>query len=175
MTSPGPQSALIVEIPEAEPAVGPLRDRLDANARLGVPAHVTVVYPFAPPATIDAAARQRLTDLFGSVPSFGVRLDRTGWFGPDVLWLGPADPAPFRVLTERVVAAFPAYPPFEGRFAEVIAHLTVGQGQPVGELRAAEEAVRAGLPIEATVRAVTLLTSEPGRRWQRAARFSLGR
>jgi hypothetical protein len=87
----------------------------------------------------------------------------------------PADPAPFRALTERVVAEFPAYPPFEDRFAEVIAHLTVGHGQPVGELRAAEEAVRAGLPIEATARAVTLLTSEPGGRWRRTARFSLGR
>ena len=165
-----------MEIPEAEPAVGPLRDRLDANARLGVPAHVTVVYPFAPPATIDAAVWQRLTDLFGSMPSFGVRLDRTGWrvrAGRAVARArGPrAVPGPDRARGRE----FPAYPPFEGRFAEVIAHLTVGHGQPVGELRAAEEAVRAGLPIEATARAVTLLTSGPGGRWRRTARFSLGR
>jgi 2'-5' RNA ligase superfamily len=175
MTSPGLPTALVVEIPEAEPAVGPLRDRLDPNARLGVPAHITVIYPFAPAEAIDTAARQRLADLFGSIFSFGFRLDQVGWFGQDVLWLGPADPAPFRALTERVVAEFPAYPPFEGRFAEVIAHLTVGHGQPVGDLRAAEEVVRAGLPIVATARAVTLLTSEPGGRWRRTARFSLGR
>jgi hypothetical protein len=174
MTSPGPQSALIVEIPEAEPAVGELRDRLDANARLGVPAHVTVVSPFAPPEIIDAAARRQLSELFGSTPSFGVCLDRTGWFGQDVLWLGPADPAPFRALTERVVAEFPAYPPFEGRFDEVIPHLTVGHSWPAGELRSAEEAVRAGLPMGSTVRAVTLLASGPDGRWGRRARFSLG-
>jgi hypothetical protein len=175
MSSPGRQSALVVEIPEAEPAVGPLREPLDANARLGVPAHVTVVYPFAPPETIDAATRQRLAGLFGSMPSFGVRLDRTGWFGQDVLWLGPADPAPFQALTERVLAAYPAYLPFEGQFAEVIPHLTVGHRRPVDELRAAEEAVRARLPIDGTVQAVTLLASGPGGRWRHGARFSLGR
>ena len=174
MTSPGLPTALIVEIPEAEPAVGQLRDRLDPNARLGVPAHITVIYPFAPAEAIDTAARQRLADLFGSIFSFGFRLDQVGWFGQDVLWLGPADPAPFRVLTERVVAAFPAYPPFEGRFSEVVVHLTVGQGGPVGELRSAEEAVRPRLPIDGTVRAVTLLTSEADGRWRRRATFSLG-
>jgi 2'-5' RNA ligase superfamily len=174
MTSPGLPTALIVEIPEAEPAVGPLRDRLDPNARLGVPAHITVIYPFAPAEAIDTAARQRLADLFGSIFSFGFRLDQVGWFGQDVLWLGPADPAPFQALTERVAAEFPAYPPFEGRFAEVVVHLTVGQGGPVGELRAAEEAVRPRLPIDGAVRAVTLLASEPGGRWRRRATFSLG-
>lgn len=175
MTSPGRQSALIVEIPEAEPAVGRLRDRLDANARLGVPAHVTVVFPFAPAGAIDAATQHRLAGLFGSVPSFGFRLDHVGWFGEDVLWLGPREPGPFQGLTERVVAEFPAYPPFEGRFAEVVVHLTVGHDCPVAELRAAEEAVRAELPIDGTVRAVSLLASGPGGRWRRSATFSLGR
>ena len=174
MTSPGLPTALVVEIPEAEPAVGPLRDRLDANARLGVPAHITVIYPFAPAEAIDRVARQRLADLFGSIFSFGFRLDQVGWFGQDVLWLGPADPAPFQALTERVAAEFPAYPPFEGRFAELVVHLTVGHGQPVAALRAAEEAVRPQLPIDGAVRAVTLLTSEPDGRWRRRARFSLG-
>jgi len=44
MASPGPQSALIVEVREAEPAVARRRNRLDASAPLGVPAHITVLY-----------------------------------------------------------------------------------------------------------------------------------
>jgi hypothetical protein len=39
--SPGPQSGLIVEVPEGEPAVGRHRARLDASARLGVAAQIT--------------------------------------------------------------------------------------------------------------------------------------
>ena len=173
MTSPGLASALVVEIPAAEPAVGAFRDRLDSSARLGVPAHVTVTYPFVPAGAIDRAVRQRLAALFGAIPAFGFRLDRVGWFGEHVLWLGPRDPGPFRALTESVLAEFPAFPPFEGRFAGVVPHLTIGHERPVAELRAAAEAVQARLPVDGVAETVSLLTRDSGERWQRSARFTL--
>jgi 2'-5' RNA ligase len=163
-----------VEIPDAEPTVAELRDRLDANAGLGIPAHVTVIYPFVPAGSVSQEIRERLADLFGAIPTFRFRLDRVGWFGEDVVWLGPHDPRPFRVLTERVFAEFPDYPPFEGRFADVVPHLTVGHGHPVAELRAAEEAIRPHLPIEGTVTTVSLMTSGPAGRWRRTGRWTVG-
>jgi hypothetical protein len=165
--------ALLAEIPAAEPLVGRWRERLDANARLGIPAHVTVTYPFVAAGEIDAPTRQRLTELFGSVPSFGFVLDHVGWFEAETMWLGPRDPAPFRALTDRVFAEFPAYPPFEGQYDEVIPHLTVGHRQPVAGLRAAAAAVRPQLPIEGVVRAVSLWTQTSNQRWQRTAAFGL--
>ena len=173
MTRAGEPSALIVEVPEAEPVVGHWRQRLDVNAAAGIPAHVTVVYPFVAAGDVDRAVRERLADVFGGVPAFEVSLDRVGWFGADTVWLGPREPAPFSVLTERVLAEFPDYPPFEGRFDEVIPHLTVGHQQPLVELRAAEAAVRAHLPIQGVARAVSLWTQGDGGRWERSARFSL--
>ena len=170
LAAPG---ALLAEIPAAEPVVDRWRERLDANARLGIPAHVTVLYPFAPAGELDAPARQRLTELFGSVPSFGFVLDRVGWFEAETLWLGPRDPAPFRALIDRVVAEFPAYPPFGGQFEEVVPHLTVGHRQPVDDLRAAEAALRSQLPIEGVLRAVSLWAQDRDQRWQRVARFDL--
>jgi hypothetical protein len=47
------ESAVLVLLPEAEIAVASHRAELDAAAGLGVPAHVTVLYPFVPPARID--------------------------------------------------------------------------------------------------------------------------
>src|ERR1700744_4733736 len=94
-TAPDPQSALLLLVPAAEPAVGEHRARLDASARVGVPAHVTVLYPFLPPAL-----------LFAGFPAFAFTLDRVGWFGDDVVWLGPRDEGPFRALTERAFSAF---------------------------------------------------------------------
>jgi hypothetical protein len=47
MTESG-QSALIIEVPEAEPAVARCREHLDASDALGVPAHITVLAPFMP-------------------------------------------------------------------------------------------------------------------------------
>jgi hypothetical protein len=46
------ESALVVVVPEAEAAVNAHRRRLDPAAAWGVPAHVTVLYPFAPPHTL---------------------------------------------------------------------------------------------------------------------------
>lgn len=174
MTSVGPQSALIVEVPEAEPAVAGLRARLDATAPLGIPAHFTVLFPFMPPGMIDPAVLTELAHLFGTVSRFRFRLDRTEWFGDEVLWLAPHDPGSFRILTQAVYQAYPAYPPFEGQYRNVVPHLTVGIGHPVTDLRAAEESVRARLPIDGHATAVTLMTEQSaGGRWTRAATFAL--
>ena len=172
-TSPGPHSGLIVEVPEAEPAVARLRERLDASAALGIPAHITVLFPFMPPGTIDPAVLAELADLFAAVSRFRFRLDHTDWFGDEVLWLGPDDPGPFRALTEAVHRVYPAYPPFGGQFSDVVPHLTVGRG-PVTDLRAAEESVRMQLPIHGWATAVTLVTQAlAGGPWARAGTFAL--
>lgn len=174
MTSLSGQSGLIVEVPEAEPAVRRHRERLDASAPLGVPAHITVLFPFVPPAQIDSEVLVRLGRLFAGISGFRFRLERTDWFGDDVLWLAPDDPGFFRALTQRVYQAFPAFPPYRGQFDDVVPHLTVGHGHPLNELRAAEEAVRADMPIEARVGAVSLMTQQSADgRWTKAAAFSL--
>ena len=43
------ESALIIAVPEAEPLVKALRERFDWSAAQGVPAHITILYPFIPP------------------------------------------------------------------------------------------------------------------------------
>ncbi len=167
-------SALIIEVPEAEAAVQHYRQRLDASAPLGIGAHITVLAPFMPADMIDAAILTQLEQLFAGMARFRVRLVRTGWFGNQVLWLDPQDPAPFCALTQLVYRAFPAFPPFEGRHDDVVPHLTVGHGHPVSELRTAEDAIGAHLPIEASVAAVTLVTEQsPGGHWAKTALFGL--
>jgi 2'-5' RNA ligase len=174
MASPGHGSVLLIEVPEAEPAVRRHRERLDENVRRGIPAHITVLYPFLPADEISAAVLARLEDLFAPVSGFRLRLDHTDWFGENVLWLGPQDPGPLRALTDRVWQAFPAFPPFEGQFDDVVPHLTVGHGHPMSDLRAAEESVSACLPVDARVTAVTLMTERSaGGRWARSASFAL--
>ena len=79
------QSALLLTVPAAEAAVGPHRARLDVSARDGVPAHITVLYPFLPPAEIGPDALARLSRLFAGVPRFSFSLDRVRWFGESVV------------------------------------------------------------------------------------------
>jgi 2'-5' RNA ligase len=126
---PNPQTAVIVVVPEAEPSVGALRARFDPSAALGVPAHVTLLHPFMAPDAIDAAVRDRLAAIAAASAPFGFRLDAIGRF-PETLYLAPEPAAPFVALTRALVAAFPAWLPYEGRHPTVVPHLTVAQTDP---------------------------------------------
>jgi hypothetical protein len=177
----GWQSALLVAVPAAEPAVAGHRDTLDTSARVGVPAHLTVLYPFLPPSRIDETVCGALAGLFSGVPAFGFTLDRVGWFGDEVVWLGPGEPERFSALTALAFAAFPSCPPYGGGYDEVIPHLTVGDRGGLTAMRAAAAAILPHLPIEATATEVTLMAgpppgdpdSPPGK-WRRLASFPLG-
>jgi 2'-5' RNA ligase superfamily len=155
------ESALLVPVPAAEPAVGQHRARLDGAARDGVPAHITVLYPFLPPAGIDKTLLAALGRVFAGHAAFRFTLDQVGWFGEEVLWLGPRDPASFTALTDLAFRAFPSCPPYGGRYTEVIPHLTIGQAGGPQVLGAAAESVRPWLPIEAVATEVLLMAGPP--------------
>ena len=164
---------MIVVVAEAETTVAHLRLQLDPVARLGVPAHVTVLFPFIPASEIRDEVMVRLAALFRPVPAFTHNFVRTAWFGDQALWLDSDAAQVFRSLTQLVWTAFPAYPPFEGQFDEVVPHLTIADRAPFDEMRAAEEAVQRHLPISAITRAVTFMVEQPSGRWEAAESFAL--
>ena len=168
------RSGLIVEVAAAEPFVGRWRNDLDPQARLGVPAHVTVLYPFVPPDRLDEAAVVHLHELISPLPAFGFDLVRTGWFddGP-TLWLAPEPAEPFLQLTVALTRAFPEYPPYGGQYAEVVPHLTVGVRGSAEHLGRAERELRQHLPMRARATAVTLMAERPDGRWHRHTNFKL--
>src|SRR3954470_24400900 len=69
-----PRSALIVAVPEAEPAVAAHRERLDRATRWGIPAHVTVLYPFLPPHDLDQRVAAVLAAVAAREPAFDLTL-----------------------------------------------------------------------------------------------------
>jgi 2'-5' RNA ligase len=170
------RTALIVPIPEAESVVGAHRDRLDRSAGWGVPAHITVLVPFLPPAEIGEPVHAALTRIAARTPAFFLRLDRIAWFGDRVVWLAPDTAEPFRALTAAISARWPAAQPYEGAFDEVVPHLTIGHDQPVADLQAAAGEVSRHLPIRARAGTVRLIAgrSEPGATWSVLADFPLG-
>lgn len=179
--SPGPDapmhSAVLVAVPEAEPVVARHRARLDRAAAEGVPAHVTVMYPFVAPPAITQAEISLLASAVGSIAAFGCNFRRTGWFEDRVLWLAPEPDGPFRALTDAVTAAFPGYLPYGGVFSSILPHLTVGD-QPEGgpdELRAAEADVLPALPISARISQAWLMTGGAAAgSWRPIATLPLG-
>jgi hypothetical protein len=148
-----PRTALIVVVAEAEPAVGALRLAGDTSAALGVPAHITILFPFGDPADVDEGA---LAGLLASFPAFAFELDSVERFDNGLVWLHPEPSAPFAALVDAVRRRFPEYPPYEGAHDVVIPHLTVSK-TPVE--------IDVQLPIAAVAREVTWIEEAADGRW----------
>lgn len=170
----GRESALIVPVPAAEPVVGPWRENLDPACEWGVPAHITVLYPFVPPAEIDQRVLDRLRQVLEAAPAFAFRLVAVEWFGDEVAWLRPEPKLAFLDLTDRIGQAWPEHPPYEGAHAEVIPHLTICQGADPDDMAAAAMAVDARLPIEAEAERIFLMAgTRETDSWTTVAEFPL--
>ncbi|MFB6557877.1 2'-5' RNA ligase family protein [Streptomyces sp. NPDC056400] len=166
------QTGLIVRIPEAEPSVRRWRERLDPSARAGVPAHVTVLFPFLDESRMDTLVHSALADVLCRQPAFDLRFERCGRL-PEALYLVPEPDTPLRRLTEAIADRWPEAPPYGGRFAEVIPHLTLAQGQEDTLLEEIETDLADRLPFTSHVSSVELMVHD-GTKWQERASFALG-
>lgn len=169
------QSALIVAVPEAEPAVGALRSRYDISASWGVPAHITLLFPFLPPAAIDLGVLSTIQKIIWTVPRFDITLAHARWFGDKVVWLAPEPDWPLRTLTAALSETFRILP-YGGTEPDPIPHLTLAHDQPLAVLRQAAAQAQRQLPIRSSISSVRLITGrpEPGRTWQTMTEFTLG-
>jgi len=168
------QTGLVIVVPEAEARVGPMRRKYDPQASLGVPAHITVLFPFMQPELVDAEVRRRLKRLFRRCSPFVCQLAGVARF-PATTYLAPTVAAPFIELTRAVVAEFPDYPPYGGAHAGVIPHLTVADGDAraadIAEQELRVDLLRNG-PITAHCGSVRLLENSTGR-WRAMDEFGL--
>lgn len=144
-----------------------LRDGLDPQAAVGVPTHITLLYPFAPPPALDDGIRADVARIVTSEPAFPFVLGRVGRW-PDVVYLAPDPVAPFSRLIERLAAAFPDYPPYGGvhAVADIVPHLTIAQSDRADYLDAAAHALPAMLPVRAVCREAWLIAHGAGERWR---------
>jgi len=155
--------ALVVPFPELAPAVDELRERTClSKPSHGMPPHVTLLVPS--PDDVGALAAV----LAGAAP-FEVTFARADRF-PGTLWLAPEPAEPFVALVGALVARFPEFPPYDGRFGEVVPHLTVAQA----DFDVAVPAIEARLPLRARAVCALLLEQVEPDRWREVAALPLG-
>ncbi len=118
------EAALVVIVPEAEPLVGRFRAKYDPAAGWGMPAHITINYPFIPGVNSSADVMRRLSKLFAKIAPFSFTLDHIARF-PRVIYLSPEPVASFVQLIEQTAQEFPDSPPYGGQFDGITPHLTV--------------------------------------------------
>jgi 2'-5' RNA ligase len=165
-------SGLVLLVPELAPLIDDLRARHDPAARQGMPAHVTVLYPFMSPVRLGRGRRRRLADVIRGFPAMQLTFARIGRF-PEVLWLAPEPAEPIMALVRAITAAFPDYPPYGGQFDTIVPHATVAQGDGL-DLGALEPELRARIarPVTCRVDSVRLFSTVRGK-WREVDSFGL--
>jgi 2'-5' RNA ligase len=170
------RTALVVVVPAAESLVGPLRLQHDRMAALGVPAHVTVLHPFAP--NLDDAIAGTLDRLCARIQPFDAHFTSTGRFPGGVVWLDPQPKDRFVSLMQPVQQAFPDWPPYGGAYDEPVPHLTIASGVDEVVADGVERDVVRQLTerptIAMSVRHLTLLEEGHDLRWTIGRTWPLG-
>ncbi len=118
------ESALVVLVPEAETLVSSFRDAYDPSAEMGIPAHITINYPFHAYEQNKPRFLDELKALFSIYTSFDFCLSELRNF-PGVLYLAPEPEQPFIQLIQAVGDRFPGSPPYGGVHEDPIPHLTI--------------------------------------------------
>jgi 2'-5' RNA ligase len=169
------ETAIVAEVPEVEAALYLTRRCGVATGPAGMPAHVTLLYPFTDSDHLPVGRIHEVRDVFESLPVFEVEFGETAWFenlDRAVLWLKPVPSEPFVAITEALEREFPEHPAYAGQFDSVIPHLTVATGDNRAGLLQLERDVVRHLASVALIQAAQLYEHQPGG-WRLRDTFAL--
>lgn len=166
---------MLIPVPEAAPYVDGYRARFTHAHVVGLPPHVTLLYPFVDSAELTTGVLREVERVVADVDQFEVTFRSVARLEgpPPTLYLVPQPAAPFADLTRALVAAFPAYPPYGGRYEEIVPHLTVATAD-AATLAPIAAAVSASLPLAAPVVEAWLMQCDERGRWHLRRRLPLG-
>lgn len=151
-------TVLAVPVPELDDVVRARTAFYDASFVSRDPgfahAHITLLGPWVTePAPGHLARVARIAD---EAARFDVTLADVGEFPDGVIYLRPEPDTPLRELSGRLAAAFPDYPPYRRRCAEVIPHLTLDRRSAGVTPRSVRGTVTHLLPVTITVDRIDL-------------------
>ncbi|WP_431923567.1 2'-5' RNA ligase family protein [Amycolatopsis tucumanensis] len=147
MTERG-RSVLAIPVPAADPLLARAAE-LSPAARRGLPAHISLLYPFRPAADLDEATVTALAELLERQPAMEVRFERCHHHDGFV-YLRPEPLQPLTGLIATLRRRWSAVLPQGSRPGDDVgAHLTVAMGASPREAAALMRSVEATLPLAA--------------------------
>ena len=157
------ETAIIVAVPEAEPIIDRWRRQYTSDGADGMPAHITLLYPFADTSQYAAQMGHHVGSVLAGRGPIAFSLTETAYFegNPRVLYLVPDPADPFAEMTNALAAEFPAYRPYGGAHATVVPHVTVAVHDDKKLLARIEEEVAAELPIKANASEARMMEHAP--------------
>jgi 2'-5' RNA ligase len=139
------------------------------SAALGMPAHVTLLFPFKGADELREADRRRIAGILRTTGPIPYRLTVIrDWDDARYLVVDPGDP--FTRLVERLVGAYPTWTPYGGAFPYV-PHVTISEGAPDEHPAIADPRS----PLERLADEAVLMAQGDDGRWRVRWRFQVGR
>ncbi len=176
MPSPQIEASLVILVPEVEPFISSYRIEHDPSAATGVPAHITINYPFVPGIDPDEDLYQRLAEVISKIEVFEFTFRQFGRF-PDVLYMAPEPDYLFNNLIEIILEKFPESPPYGGIFDTIVPHLTVAHSEDSEVLKSIESQILNAspklLPLSTTAYQIVLMDNRIGH-WKVQKEFQFG-
>jgi 2'-5' RNA ligase len=167
----GGRTALVVVVPAAQAIYDAWRERW--NPAPGIPAHVTLLFPFRPAALVDDELLEELRELFAAFDEFEAEYAGVRRF-EEVVWLAPEPAERFVSLTNALLARYPEYPPYgDDEVDEIVPHLTIVNRASPELMDEVASALVHKLPLRDPVSEVTLLEEDEHGAWRPRARFPL--
>jgi 2'-5' RNA ligase len=168
------ETALVIVLDGAEPFDAVRRDYAATTVALGIPFHVTLLYPFAPRDELTDALLEEVRSLFATQPPFEFTLTRVAAWS-DVIYAVPEPDTALRACMRALVERFPQWPPYGGIHPEVVPHATLGEEvDPAAVYPDIARRVAPHLPHRCQARDVALLEEFERDRWRERERFALG-
>jgi 2'-5' RNA ligase len=170
---PPRQSAVIVRA-SLPAGLERLRRASVADAGDGVPAHLTLLYPFVHPGELRLGLRRTLAGIARRHEPFDYeQVGMATW--PDTIYVAVSPTEPFTRLQGALQAAFPDYPIY-GREAgsRFVPHVTIAEDSAVHDEAVRSDRAWRALPRRDRATAIELIASDAGGTWRTVWRIPLG-
>lgn len=156
-------TSLLLLVPEAQE----LFDAVGGATPGGIPAHITVLYPFIPPIRITSQTRDELAQLAAATDRFAVTITSLAQYEiTTYLNLEPEEPV--RALTHRIFEKWPDYPPYGDMDLYIQPHMALAQGVIPSDV---ETTALPHLPVNAEITQLTVMVRRWSGRWKVDSQF----
>lgn len=169
-------SSVDIIIPEFDEIIGKWRKKTVADASLGVPPHITLLWPWFS-APVDAEHIDVLRDVLSDFDPFTICFNGIKTFGASVIYLSLEKDSQALKLMERCAAAFPEYPLYKGKVKDPVPHVTIAKAESENVFNELYEQIDKELskvfPLCFDVKAVTVMEQQKNMKWTSRERIRL--
>lgn len=148
--------------------------RRSIGAADGVPAHLTMLYPFLAPSLLEPNVRKALVRVAARHRPFEyVEAGRAIW--PDTVYVAVTPAARFVRLQSDLQAAFPAFPIYgeTGDF-QFVPHISIAEGATIHDPSVLHAPAWRALPRPSRAAAIEVIATSGDGRWRLVWRIPLG-